>query len=75
MITIQNKKQYIENANENILFFPDIFKGKIINTVSKNPNRHSILSLTVGLAIVTGKVYKTKENNGSQVCIILEDNL
>ena len=73
MITIQNKKQYIENANENILFFPDIFKGKIINTVSKNPNRHSILSLTVGLAIVTGKVYKTKENNGSQVCIILED--
>ena len=76
MITVRNKKENIENADEKVVFYPDVFQGKIINSVVKNLDARSILSLSVGLAMLTGKVYKPKrtDEHGSKAIVVLSDN-
>lgn len=74
MITVQNKNQIVENAEEKVIFYPDVFKGEIIHSISKNPNKRSMLSLSIGLAMLTGNVYTDKKGNGSKAIIVLSDN-
>lgn len=76
MITVRNKKENIENVDEKVVFYPDVFQGKIINSIAKNLDTRSILGLSVGLAMLTGKVYKSKRNDGhgSKAIVVLSDN-
>lgn len=76
MITIRQKKLIIENAEQNILYYPNLFSGPIITEISKKLDERSIASLGVGLAMVTQKIYKPRvvENQlGSMACIALRD--
>lgn len=75
MITVKQKKINIEDVDEKVVYYPDIFSGPIISEIRKNLNEKSILSLSVGLAMITEKIYKPrvkKEQYGSLACICLE---
>jgi len=77
MITIKHKKLNVENAQENIIYYPDLFSGQIITEVSKNLDSRSITSLSVGLAMITQKIYKPRlvqDQFGSIACIVLKDD-
>lgn len=76
MITIRQKKLLIENTEQNVLYYPDLFSGPIITEISKKLDDRSISSLGVGLAMVTQKIYKprvTKNQVGSLACITLKE--
>jgi serine/threonine protein kinase len=84
MITIREGQDFIpynniKNPEEKILFYPDIFSGKIIKKVIDNiytENTSIILCLTVGIAQLTQKIYKiesSQQSQGSLAFIILQD--
>jgi serine/threonine protein kinase len=78
MITVRQKKIIIENTEKNVLYYPELFSGPIITEIAKRLDDRSITSLSVGLAMVTGKIYKPKytENQpGSIACIALKDEI
>lgn len=77
MITIKRKKIVVENTNENVLYYPNLFSGPIVSEVSSRLDQKSIDSLSIGLAMITYKIYKprTIENQpGSMACIVLAED-
>lgn len=76
MITVRQKKLIIENTEQNVLYYPDLFSGPIITEITKKLDDRSIASLGIGLAMVTQKIYKpriTDNQLGSIACIALKD--
>lgn len=64
MITIRQKNfvpyEKLENPSQHAVFYPELYNGRIIDCVSKKINKFTLACLTVGLAQVTGKVFRTK---------------
>lgn len=76
MITVRERKIATENFDENVLYYPELFTGPIISEIVKKLDDRSISSLSVGLAMVTKKIYKPRniENQpGSLACIVLKE--
>lgn len=81
MITVRQNKYVsydsIENRSNKAVFYPDLCSGKIINHICNNLNRKSIISLSVGLAQLTGKIFcikKERDPPGQQACIFLTNS-
>jgi hypothetical protein len=78
MITvIKQRKINREKTDEVVLFYPDLFSGSIITEIATKLDNRSILSLSVGLAMITEKIYKPRKVNnqaGSIACIIIESS-
>jgi len=78
MITVRQKKITVENSDQKVVYYPDLFSGPIITEIANKLDQKSLASLTVGLAMITQKIYKPRvvENQiGSLACIILESDL
>jgi serine/threonine protein kinase len=76
MITVRQKKIVIENTDKNILYYPDLFSGPIIAEIAEKLDNRSLSSLSVGLAMVTGKIYKPRymqSQPGSLACVALKE--
>lgn len=84
MITVTNGDGYIpykniKNQDSKLIFYPDLFSGKIFNKIIHNINytdSYWIIALTTGLKMLTKKNYTiTKQVNysGSIIVLFLED--
>uniref|UniRef100_A0A6C0EPN1 Protein kinase domain-containing protein n=1 Tax=viral metagenome TaxID=1070528 RepID=A0A6C0EPN1_9ZZZZ len=78
MITIRQNNYVpfnsIENYSNKAVVYPDLCSGKIIDHICANLTRKSVTSISVGLAQLTGKLFRIKrEQNppGPQACIFL----
>jgi serine/threonine protein kinase len=86
MITVKSEDSIsysrIKNSDENIVFYPDIFSGQIVNKVIEQiykGNKSVLTCLTIGLTQLTRKAYvvekKQMVSSGSLSCVFLEDSI
>lgn len=61
----------IENVSQQVIIYSGIYDGKIVDLASKKPDRRMILSLTVGIAQLTGKIFLPRESVGACTCFLL----
>lgn len=80
MITIRRDNfvpyQDLQNPSHHVVFYPELYTGEIINCISKNLTELKVRCLTVGLAHLTGKIFRSKsEKNppGPSSCILLSN--
>jgi hypothetical protein len=75
MITVK-QKNIVENTDKNVVYYRELFSGPIIEEISRKLDDQSIYSISVGLAMVTGKIYKPRymeSQPGSLACVSLKE--
>jgi hypothetical protein len=74
MITVRRQPVDLTD-DENMVFHPSIFAGSIVGEIQKRRDKKLIEGLTLGLKILTGRIYKAQKQKGSVAVIFLKDTI
>jgi hypothetical protein len=74
MITVRRQPVDLTD-DENMVVHPSIFAGSIVSEIQKRRDKKLVEGLTLGLKILTGRIYKTQKQKGSMAVIFLKDTV